>query len=111
MTSASVSGMYSYSNLHYLSLPGALRLSPYYGGGLGALFYLTVGLADTLRQRAYTSPFFPHLIQRYVSATSWFLVRPQLLNRSASLPIGRDIFLIPGTSSICVSPYEVKPSR
>jgi hypothetical protein len=44
MVSANISELYCWGNQRYPLLSGALGPSPSHGGGLGALFYLPVGL-------------------------------------------------------------------
>ena len=45
MVSVSIPGTYGLGNSHCLMLPGALRLSPSHGGGLGAPFLFGRGVA------------------------------------------------------------------
>jgi hypothetical protein len=92
MASASIPVMHGWGNLYYISLPGALGLSPRHGGGLGAFFLFgrrVAGIADSTLQRARTFPVFLYLVMRSFSPHIQFLVRPQ---RSACARRARDSF-------------------
>jgi hypothetical protein len=91
MASASVPGMHGWGNLYNPSLPSVHGLSLCHGGGLRAPFFFAcrvAGIAAYTKPRELTSSFFPHLIQRYVSAPSRFLVRPPTPDARISPPVG-----------------------
>jgi hypothetical protein len=95
MVSASIPAMHGWGNLYYVSLPGALGLSPRHGGGLMALFLFgrrVAGMADSTLQRACTFPVFLSLVMRNFSPQIRFRVRPQRKvhrRRSTTLSVTR----------------------
>jgi hypothetical protein len=86
MISTSVPGMPGWSNPSHLMLPGALRLSPSHGGGLGVLCVFgrgVAGRADHMRPQGCSSAVFLCPVQHKCPTTSRFLVRPPPPRRAA----------------------------
>jgi hypothetical protein len=86
MASISIKGMNGWGN-PCSRLLDAIGPSPSHRGGLRAPFFFgrrVAGMADHMRPRVWTSPFFQRPVQHDVPLYPRFLRRPRLLTRLSS---------------------------